>query len=338
MEIGKALGVHYVVAGTVRKLGQTVRLNVSLAETERGQLVWSDRIQRPFDEILDVIDEITARVAATVAGRIEQAELAAARLKRPENMSAYEYYLIGLEHHRLIGVADHHIAEAMQWFERSMEADAGFARPVTMHVCAQASLASFDKDLGEKQVAHALELDPADPESHRVMGSLKMMGGDFTASRHHHDRALEMAPNDAYMIGRCAAFYTFAGEPERALALLDRAEALDPFLPVWITEERVAALYALKRYDEMFCRRSLPAIPDPPHTDLPNGGTDGERRERTGRTVGSAGTGTRPFAVLRIHPYPGIVQRPGDPQRAGQACLRGWFARGAGSLGTRLLT
>ena len=259
VEIGKALGVHYVVAGTVRKLGQTVRLNVSLAETERGQLVWSDRIQRPFDEILDVIDEITARVAATVAGRIEQAELAAARLKRPENMSAYEYYLIGLEHHRLIGVADHHIAEAMQWFERSMEADAGFARPVTMHVCAQASLASFDKDLGEKQVAHALELDPADPESHRVMGSLKMMGGDFTASRHHHERALEMAPNDAYMIGRCAAFYTFAGEPERALGLLDRAEALDPFLPVWITEERVAALYALKRYDEMFAvARALP--------------------------------------------------------------------------------
>src|SRR5262245_54622356 len=174
-------------------------------------------------------------------------------------MSAYEYYLIGLEHHRLIGVADHHIAEAMQWFERSMEADAGFARPVTMHVCAQASLACFDKDRGEKQVAHALELDPADPESHRVMGSLKMMGGDFKASRHHHDRALEMAPNDAYMIGRCAAFYTFAGEPERALALLDRAEALDPFLPVWITEERVAALYVLNRYDEMFAvARALP--------------------------------------------------------------------------------
>ena len=83
VEIGKALGVHYVVAGSVRKLGQQVRLNVSLAETERGHLVWSDRIQRPFDEILDVIDEITARVAATVAGRIEQVELAVARTQAP---------------------------------------------------------------------------------------------------------------------------------------------------------------------------------------------------------------------------------------------------------------
>ena len=259
VEIGRVLGVHYVVAGSIRKLGQQVRLNIALAETVHGHIVWSDRIQRPFGEILDVIDEITAHVAATVAGRIEQAELAGARLKRPENMSAYEYYLMGLEHHRLIGVSDHHIADAMQWFDRSMKADASFARPVAMYVCAWASLPTFDLDLAEKHMAHALELDPTDPESHRIMGSIKMMRSDFTASRHHHERALEMAPNDAYVVGRCGAFYTWVGEPERALGLLDRAEALDPFLPVWIVEERVAALYVLKRYDEMFAvARALP--------------------------------------------------------------------------------
>ncbi len=251
VEVGKALGVHYVVIGSVRKLGTAVRLNIALAETEYGHVVWSDRVQRLFDEILDVIDEITARVAATVAGRIEQAEIVAARLKRPENMSAYEYYLIGLDHHRLIGVADHHIAEAMQWFEKSMEADPSFARPVTMHVCAWSALPGFDRDTGELRVAHALELDPTDPESHRVMGALKMMGGDYATSSHHHERALDLAPNEAYLIGRCAAFYTFAGDPLRALDLLDRAETLDPFLPVWITEERVAALYALARHEDM---------------------------------------------------------------------------------------
>jgi TolB-like protein len=259
VEIGRALGVHYVVAGSMRKLGPQVRLNISLAETVHGHIVWSDRIQRPFDEILDVIDQITAHVAATVAGRIEQAELAAVRLKRPENMSAYEYYLMGLEHHRLIGVSDHHIGEAMRWFDRSMKADASFARPVAMYVCAWASLPTFDLDLAEKQMAHALELDPTDPESHRIMGSIKMMRGDFTSSRHHHERALELAPNEAYVVGRCGAFYTWVGEPERALGLLDRAEALDPFLPVWIVEERVAALYVLERYDEMFAvARALP--------------------------------------------------------------------------------
>ena len=118
-------------------------------------------------------------------------------------------------------------------------------------LCAWSSLPSFDRNIGELRVAQALELDPTDPESHRVMGALKMMGGDFVTSRHHHERALDLAPNEAYIIGRCAAFYTFAGNPSRALDLLDRAEALDPFLPVWITEERVAALYALERHKDM---------------------------------------------------------------------------------------
>jgi adenylate cyclase len=83
------------------------------------------------------------------------------------------------------------------------------------------------------------------------MGAIKMKSGDFVSARYHHIRAHELAPNDAYILGRSAAFYVYAGEAERALEMLDRAETLDPFLPVWITEERVAALYALSRFEEM---------------------------------------------------------------------------------------
>jgi len=172
-------------------------------------------------------------------------------LKRPENMTAYEYYLRGLDHHRLIGVSDSHIHEAMAWFERSMTTDPGFGRPFGMHVCSWSNLPSFDLQKAEQQVAHALALDPTDPEAHRIMGAIKMKSGDFVSARYHHIRAHELAPNDAYILGRSAAFYVYAGEPERALEMLDRAETLDPFLPVWITEERVAALYALGRFDDM---------------------------------------------------------------------------------------
>ncbi len=227
-------------------------MNISLTETSEGHVIWSEPITRPFQEILDVMDEVIARVAATVSGRVEQSELVAARLKRPENMTAYEYYLRGLDHHRLVGVSDDHIREAMSWFEKSMRADPGFGRSFAMHVCSWSNLPDFDILRGEKQVAHALELDPTDPEAHRIMGSIKMKVGDFATSHYHHDRACELAPNDAYIIGRSASLYVFSGEPGKALELLDRAEALDPFLPVWITEERVAALYVLGRYDEMF--------------------------------------------------------------------------------------
>jgi Tfp pilus assembly protein PilF len=91
-----------------------------------------------------------------------------------------------------------------------------------------------------------MALDPSDPELHRILGVVQIkLNGDYEASRRHHELALSLAPSDAYILGRCAAFYTFSGAPDRALELLGRAEALDPFLPVWIVEERVAALYAL---------------------------------------------------------------------------------------------
>ncbi len=251
VEIGSLLGVHYVISGSIRQTAEDLRLNIALTETREGHVIWSDRIKRPFRELLDVMDEIVARVAATVSGRVEQSELLAARLKRPESMTAYEYYLRGLDHHRLTGVSDVHIHEAMAWFERSMAADPGFGRPFAMHVCSWSNLPSFDLNRAEQQVSHALALDPTDPEAHRIMGAIKMKCGDFVTARYHHVRAHELAPNDAYTLGRSAAFYIYAGESDHALEMLDRAEALDPFLPVWITEERVAALYNLGRYQDL---------------------------------------------------------------------------------------
>ncbi|MGC4009574.1 MAG: adenylate/guanylate cyclase domain-containing protein [Pseudomonas sp.] len=259
VEIGKALGVCYVVGGSIRKSGGDVRLNISLAETREGQVIWSDRITRPFADLLDIMDEVTARVAATISGRVEQSELAAVRLKRPKSMSAYEYYLRGLDQHRLSGLSDTHVLSAIEWFDRSIKADPGFGRPHAMRVCSWSNLDTFDIDVAETQVAHALSLDPTDPEAHRIMGAIKMMSRDFNASRYHINKAFELAPNDAYVIGRSACFFVFAGEPLRALELLDRAENLDPFLPVWIMEERVAAYYALDRFDDVIgVARSLP--------------------------------------------------------------------------------
>lgn len=81
-EIGKVLGVRYVLSGSVRRLGARVRLNVSLSRTTDGGVVWADKVQRPFDEVLEAMEELAARVAATVSGRIDHAEISAARMKR----------------------------------------------------------------------------------------------------------------------------------------------------------------------------------------------------------------------------------------------------------------
>jgi TolB-like protein/Tfp pilus assembly protein PilF len=248
--IGERLGVRYVLSGAVRPLGAHVRLSLTLTETETGTVVWSDRVSRPFEELIDQLDDLVSRIASTVLGRIEDSDIATARRMKPESMTAYEFHLRGLEHHRLGSVTDDNTRQAIEWFRRAIEADPNFARPHAMLTCAWSTLPDFDLAEGRRHVERALELDPNEPEAHRIMGSIRMGAGDFEASREHHDKAMALSPSDAYIKGRSAAFYVFAGEPERALELLAEAEELDPFLPVWCVEERVAALYALGRFEE----------------------------------------------------------------------------------------
>jgi adenylate cyclase len=257
--LGDALGVPYVLSGNLRRRSASVRINLSLTETDEGRIVWNDRLERPFETLLNTVDEIVAHIAATVIGRLEEADIAAARRQRPEAMSAYECHLRGLEFHRLGGVTDDNLREAVRWFERAIEADPNFGRAHAMKICAVSGLPGFDYAEGERIMHRALELDPNDPEANRIMGSVQMQKGDFEASRKYHEKAMELSPNDAYIKGRTAAFHTFNGEPERALELLDEAEALDPYLPVWCVEERGIAFYAQERYREAIAH--LSALP-----------------------------------------------------------------------------
>jgi lipoprotein NlpI len=174
-------------------------------------------------------------------------------------MTAYEFLLRGLEYHRLGGVTEEYTRKAVYWFERAIEADPNFARPRAMLVCATSGLPEFDLDEGIRSVERALELDPNEPEANRIMGSIKMLIGEFDAARQYHEKAMSISPSDAYIKARSAAYYNFVGESERALELLDEAGELDPFLPVWCVEERGAALYALDRFEEAIeASRGLP--------------------------------------------------------------------------------
>lgn len=248
--VGDRFGVRHVLTGTIRQIGSQIRLSLSLSETETGGIVWSDRLNESLDDLIGRLDELVSRIASTVLGRIEESDIAAARRLKPESMTAYEFYLRGLGYHRLGGVLDENLREATRWFERAIEADENFARPLAMWVCARSGLPEFDWEGGERRTQRALELDPNDPEANRVMGSILMHRGAFDASREYHEKAMALSPSDAYVKGRSAAFYNFSGEPERALQLLDQAAELDPFLHVWCIEERVAALYRLGRFRE----------------------------------------------------------------------------------------
>ena len=250
VSVGEALRVRYVLDGQVRKIGTNIRIGLTLSETEAGSVVWSDKIALPFEDLLDMLDLTVSKIAATVAGRMEDASMVAARRRPPDNIEAFECVLRGIDHHRLGGVTDDNAREAVKWFSKAIEADPNYAAAYAWRICAASWLPEFDLDEGERDIRRALELDPCDPEANRILGFIELLNNNFDQAKLLSLKAMEMNPTDAYVKARSAAVMTYVGEPLRSLALLDEAEALDPLLPVWCIEERGVALYALERYQE----------------------------------------------------------------------------------------
>jgi adenylate cyclase len=250
VKVGETLGVRYVLDGQVRRTGDQVRISLTLTETETGSVVWSDRLARPFAELLELLDGTAARIAATVFGRVEDAGMITARRKPPENMSAFECLLRGIEHHRLGGVVEENSREAVGWFSRAIELDPTYGAAYAWRVCAASDLPEFSFTEGKADIRRALELDPCDAEANRIASFFELLRSDFEQAAKLMKRAMELNPSDAYIKARCAAVMTFNGEPAEALRLLDEAEALDPLLPVWCVEERGIAYYALGRYED----------------------------------------------------------------------------------------
>jgi adenylate cyclase len=248
--VGRELGVKHVLLGQVRRMGDKVRISVRLVDAETGENLWAERYERLWGELFALMDELIARIAATIVGQVEAADIVEARRKLPENMTTYDCLLRGLEYHRLGGVTSENSREAVKWFDRAIESDPNYGLPYAWWVCAACRLPDFDTDKGLKYVKKAIELDENNAEAHRIMGSYQMWLGDFEAAEHHHRRAMVLNPSSAYVRARSAAFYTFNRQPERSLELLAEADALDPFLPVWCLEERGVALFNLGKYSE----------------------------------------------------------------------------------------
>lgn len=250
VKVGETLRVQYVLDGQVRKAGDRIRIGLTLSETEAGSVVWSDKIVRQSEDLWDALDETVSKIAATVVGRMEEASMIATRRRPPENYEAFECLLRGIEHHRLGGVTDDNAREAVKWFTKAIEADSSYAAAYAWRVCATGWLPDFDRDWALRDIRKAIELDPCDAESNRILGYMEFINGNFELAKSLNLRAMQMNPTDAYIKARSASIMTYLGDPELALSLLDEAEGLDPLLPVWCVEERGVTLYALGRYQE----------------------------------------------------------------------------------------
>jgi TolB-like protein len=260
-EAARELAVKSVLEGEVRRLGNQVRISVRLIDTQSGDHLWAERFNGPLEHLFDLLDELVGRIVVVIVGRIEAADIAASKRKRPEDMTAYDCVLRGLEYHRLGGVTLDNERRAVEWFSRAIERDPDYGVAYAWHVCASSHLPEFDEEEGFRNIQKAMELDENEPETHRIMGEYFLYFREFEKAELYFIRAMSLNPSDAYLKALCANFFNYKGEPARALELIEEAETRDPFLPAWCIDKKAAALYGLGRHADALL--TLDALPIP---------------------------------------------------------------------------
>jgi TolB-like protein len=236
-QVGRELGVRYVLEGSVRKAGNRVRITGQLIEARSGAHLWADRFDGDLQDIFDLQDQVTARVANAIAPKIEQAEIKRAGQKPTENLDAYDCYLRGLPESYKFGVKDAN-DEALHYFYKAIQIDPDFAS-----ASANASYCYLERKLQgwmddvPKEVAeatrlarHAAELGKNDATALCYAGlTLGYVAGDVDAAVNLIDRALLLNPNSATALHFRSWIKGWIGEPDQAIHDGLLAMRLNPF-------------------------------------------------------------------------------------------------------------
>src|SRR5258705_5109346 len=124
-EVGRRLGVRYVLEGSVRKASGKVRITGQLIDAVTGAHLWADRFERDLTDVFALQDEVTIAVVSAIQPKMRQTEIAMAARRRPENLTAYDFYLRAVAQYYL--ATREGLAEAIRLAHRALELDPGFA-------------------------------------------------------------------------------------------------------------------------------------------------------------------------------------------------------------------
>jgi TolB-like protein len=237
-QIGKELGVGYVLEGSMRKSADRVRITGQLIDATTGIQLWAERFEGTVDDIFDLQDRIATGVAGAIAPRVELAEIERANNKPTGSLNAYDCYLRGLAHvHRGTREA---IDEALPLFARSIEIDPAYAAAHAMagwcyfwrKVNGWSTNREWEISEGARLARRAVELGRDDAVAlTRGAHALAHLAGDLDSGIALVDRAKFLNPNlaAAWFLG--GFLRTWQGEPDNAIAHFERAMLLNPMDP-----------------------------------------------------------------------------------------------------------
>jgi adenylate cyclase len=234
-QVGRELGVRYVLEGSVRKAGSRVRITGQLIEAETGTHLWAGRFDGTLEDVFELQDQVAASVVGAIEPNLVQAEIRRAQRKPTESLRAYDLVLRTLP--LLLTRSRENLSEAERLLQTAIKLDADYAQALgRLAACHWIMVTQNWVDRADPAVndmVHlaraALAQDANDPEVLRLAGwILALPGGDLSGGIRLVNRAIELNPNSYHALQTLALLNSFAGDTELAIAHLDRAARLDP--------------------------------------------------------------------------------------------------------------
>jgi DNA-binding winged helix-turn-helix (wHTH) protein/TolB-like protein len=250
---GRALGVEAVLDGTLLRADGSLRVSARLLDVEKGTTLWARQWDQPWTDVFAVQDTMASQVADALALSLAPREQASLR-KRPTSVAAYDRYLRA----RLLltrrTIADSR--RAAELLEEAVKIDPTSGAAHASLAFAYISVPLSDGptrpfvSLGRQAAQRALELDPSIPEAHAVQGRI-MYSFDWEpeAGERELRRALDLDPNDPFVLHCYSMLLTAEGRFAEALALNERLLAQDP-ISTFTLRDRAFIFYAARRYEE----------------------------------------------------------------------------------------
>ena len=237
-EVGRRLGVRYVLEGSVRKASGKVRIAGQLIDAITGAHIWADRFERDLTDVFVLQDEVAVAVVSAIQPKLLQTEIARATRRRPENLTAYDFFLRAMQQYYLM--TREGLAEAIRLAHRALELEPRFGLVAALGgACHMNNVLQgyacdpqFDRTEAVRLLRLALSVDDGDPDTLAMAAVISAyMVGDYESEIEMADRAVALNPN-SYNAWRFRGFvYKIAGLPEEAVRSFELAIRMSPVDP-----------------------------------------------------------------------------------------------------------
>ena len=277
-QVGRELGVRYLLEGSVRKAGNKVRITGQLIDTSTSAHLWADRFDGEIADIFALQDQVTACVVGAIAPKVERAEIERTKRKRTENLDAYDYYLRGMA--AIQQWTREGNDEALAHFGQAIQLDPSFATAHGMAARCYATrkVAGWMRDRAQEEAEaerlarRAVELGPDDAVALCTAGfAFCDIVGDYTGADALIERALALNPNLAMAWLFSGWVKVSLGDPDAAIERVGRAMRLSPQDPQMFSMQNAIACahFVAGRYDEALSWAKT-AMRERPNFVLPN--------------------------------------------------------------------